>query len=92
MPRFDLEIPHSLPVPEVRSRLGRATSKLETDYGATCSWDEVGQLIVARKGLHARVAIAPACVQIQLDLGLLLTPLAGGIKAGITKQVAGLLA
>ncbi len=91
MARCEIEIPHSLPPADVRARLERATAKLETDYGATCTWDETGQLIVARKGLNGRVSIAGDRVRIELDLSPLLRPLAGGIKAGITKQLTGIL-
>ncbi len=87
-----MEIPHALPLDEVRARLGRATAKLERDYGAACSWDGDGRLIVARKGLTARVTLEGAHLRIHVELGLLLGPLAGSIRAGITKQLTGLLA
>jgi putative polyhydroxyalkanoate system protein len=92
MPRFEVEIPHSLPAPEVRQRLGRAIAKLEKDYGAACTWDDGGRLIVARKGLNASVSVEESRLQVRVELGLLLAPMAGGIRAGITKQLTSLLA
>ena len=39
MPKFEVDIPHQLPPDEVRTRLDRATAKLEKDYGAACKWE-----------------------------------------------------
>jgi putative polyhydroxyalkanoate system protein len=91
MPKFELEVPHALATDEVKSRLDRAKGKLEADYGATCTW-EGEKLVVARKGLQAGVNIEPTRLRIDLELGLLMSPLAGAIKNGITKQLTELLA
>jgi putative polyhydroxyalkanoate system protein len=92
MPKFELEVPHTLALPEVRTRLESATGKLERDYGARCTWEADDRLVVARKGLSAIVHLEPARLRIDLELGLLLTPLAGNIRNGITKQLTELLA
>jgi putative polyhydroxyalkanoate system protein len=92
MPKFDVDIPHSLSPEEARARIAGATGKLEERYGATCTWQGADELLVSRKGLDARVQIEPARVHIALDLGFLLTPLAGPIKGGITKELSAILA
>ena len=92
MPKFDLEIPHNLDLPEVRSRLDRARGKLEADYGAKCSWDGEDKLVVARKGLQAVVNVEPTRLRIDVELGLLLSALSGSIRTGITRQLTELLA
>ncbi len=92
MPKFDVDIPHNLPLPEVRTRLDKATAKLEQEYGATCSWDGDEALLVKRKGLDARVGIEPTRLHVKVELGLLMTPMAGAIKSGITKRLTELLA
>jgi putative polyhydroxyalkanoate system protein len=91
MPKFELEVPHSLPLPEVKSRLEKAKSKLEADYQATCTWHGDEQLQVARKGLNAMVNLEPARLRIDVELGFLLSPLAGTIRTGITKRLTELL-
>jgi putative polyhydroxyalkanoate system protein len=91
MPKFQLEIPHQLTVDEVRSRLERAKGKLEADYGATCTWQGEDTMVVARKGLNATVKLEPTRVAVDMELGLLLSPLAGTIRNGITKQLTDLL-
>lgn len=91
MPKYELEVPHNLPLPDVRTRLDRAKGKLENDYGARCTWEGEDRLQVARKGLQATVHLEPARLRIDLELGLLLSPLAGNIRNGITKQLTDLL-
>ena len=92
MPKFDLEVPHKLPLPEVRTRLDRAKGKLEADYGAKCTWDGEDKLVVARKGLQAVVNLEPTRLKIDVELGLLLSALSGSIRTGITRQLTELLA
>jgi putative polyhydroxyalkanoate system protein len=91
MPKFQVDIPHSLSQAEAKQRIGANTGKLEKDYGATCVWQGDDVLTVSRKGLEARVAIEPARVHVDLNLGFLLTPLAGAITSGITKELSGIL-
>lgn len=91
MPKFDVDIPHALSPEEAKQRIAAATTKLEKDYGATCTWKTDHELVVARKGLDATVAIEPQRVHIDINLGFLLTALAGPIKAGITKQLSAIL-
>jgi putative polyhydroxyalkanoate system protein len=92
MPKFEVDIPHSLSPEAAKERIAGATGKLEQQYGATCSWKSDNELLVSRKGLDASVKIEPQRVHIDLNLGFLLVPLANAIKGGITKELAGILA
>lgn len=92
MPKFDVEIPHHLEADQVRTRLERARSKLEQEYGATCAWPDDRTLTVARKGLSARVTIAETKVVVHVELGLLMAPMAGSVRSGLTKRLTALLA
>jgi putative polyhydroxyalkanoate system protein len=91
MPKYDLDIPHTLAPAEAKQRIAAMTPKLEKAYGATCTWNGDNELVVSRKGLDAKVLIEPARVHVDLNLGFLLTPLATAIKAGITKELSGIL-
>jgi putative polyhydroxyalkanoate system protein len=91
MPKFDVDIPHSLPPDEVKTRLTGATAKIEAKYGAACKWISDTQLNVSRKGLDATVSIEPSRVHIDLTLGFLLVAMAPAIKAGLAKEVGALL-
>jgi putative polyhydroxyalkanoate system protein len=92
MPKYELDIPHGLSVPEAKQRLSGATRKLEQDYGATCTWKSDSELTVSRKGLDARVLVEASRVHVALSLGFLLTPFGEKIKSGIARELAGILA
>ena len=91
MPKFEVNIPHALPPDDVKARLTGATAKIESTYGATCRWTGDRQLAVTRKGFDALVNIEDARVHVDMTLGFLLVPLAGAIKAGLTKELSSLL-
>jgi putative polyhydroxyalkanoate system protein len=91
MPKFDVDIPHSLSADEARARIAGAAPKLEKEYGATCTWKGDRELVVARKGLDARVQIEEQRVHIELNLGFLLTAFSGKIKDGISRELSNIL-
>jgi putative polyhydroxyalkanoate system protein len=91
MPKYQVDIPHELPQDEAKQRIAAATGKLQTNYGATCTWKSDTELSVSRKGLDALVRVEPSRVHIDLNLGFLLTPFADRIKGGIAKELAGIL-
>jgi putative polyhydroxyalkanoate system protein len=91
MPKYEVDIPHSLTPAEAKQRIAGATGKLESDYGAACVWKSDTLLSVSRKGLDANVAIEATRVHVDLNLGFLLTPFAEKIKGGITKQLSAIL-
>ena len=91
MPKYQLDIPHTLPANEAKKRINDATGKLSSDYGASCTWKSDNELAVSRKGLDARVMVEPSRVRIDLNLGFLMTPFADMIKTGITKKLTAIL-
>ena len=91
MPRVNVDIPHRLSRDEARIRILEATSRLEREYSATCRWDGETRLIVTRRGLKAALDVEETQVRVALDLGFLLGPLGGSIRAGIVRQLTGLL-
>ena len=92
MPKYQLDIPHTLAPDEAKKRITEATGKLSTEYGAACTWKSDNELSVSRKGLDARVMLEPSRVRIDLNLGFLMTPFADLIKNGITKKLSTILA
>jgi putative polyhydroxyalkanoate system protein len=91
LPKYQLEIPHTLSPEEAKKRIDAATGKLSTDYGATCTWKSDNELAVSRKGLDARVMLEPSRVRIEMNLGFLMTPFADLIKNGISKKLTAIL-
>ena len=91
MPKYQLDIPHSLAPEDAKKRITDATGKLSSDYGASCTWKTENELAVSRKGLDALVTLEPSRVRIDLNLGFLMTPFADLIKTGITKKLTAIL-
>jgi putative polyhydroxyalkanoate system protein len=91
VPKYQLEIPHTLAPEEAKKRINDATGKLSTDYGASCTWKTDSELAVSRKGLDAIVKLEPSRVRIDLNLGFLMTPFAELIKNGISKKLTAIL-
>ena len=91
MPKYQLDIPHSLAPEDAKKRISAATGKLSSDYGASCTWKTENELTVSRKGLDALVTLEPSRVRIDLNLGFLMTPFADLIKTGITKKLTAIL-
>jgi putative polyhydroxyalkanoate system protein len=91
VPKYQLDIPHTLPADEAKKRISDATGKLSSEYGASCTWKSDNELAVSRKGLDARVVLEPSRVRIDLNLGFLMTPFAEMIKNGITKKLSSIL-
>lgn len=90
MPKFNVEIPHALDAAEAKARLEKAQSKLEADYGAKCTW--AGDVMqVQRKGLDAQVTVTSGQLLVDVSLGLLLTPMMGTIREGITSRLTKLV-
>jgi len=91
MPKFDVDIPHSLSAEEARARIAGAAPKLEKEYGATCTWKGERELTVSRKGLDARVSIEAQRIHVELNLGFLLSAFSEKIKNGIARELANIL-
>jgi len=91
MPKFEVDVPHSLSPQEARARLDKASPKLEKEYGASCRWENDQTLVVSRKGLNARVNVEPTRLHVDVDLGFLLSAMSGSIRSGITKQLTELV-
>ncbi len=91
MPKFEIDLPHTLSLDEARARLSAATAGLERSYGAKSTWEGARDLVVTRKGLDARLRIEDTRLHVALSLGFLLTPFAEKIRAGIAKQLGEVL-
>jgi putative polyhydroxyalkanoate system protein len=92
MNKLHVDIPHQLSRDEACSRIQRVTEKLARDYSAVCNWDEGSRLVVRRKGLQACLDIADDRVHVDLEIGMLMRPFAGTIRAGIARQLTDILA
>lgn len=92
MAKQQIEIPHTLPVAEVKARLEGAQGSIERKYGAACSWQSPSELRVRRTGFDGVLRIEPERLRIEIELGFLLRAVKSQILGGITRELTGLLA
>ena len=93
MPKYQVDIPHSVPPEDAKRLVAGATEKLQRDYGATCTWKAENTLSVSRKGLDALTTLETTrAFSGAFCTCHFLTPFAERIKAGIAKELAGILA
>jgi putative polyhydroxyalkanoate system protein len=91
MSKVNVEIPHTLSREEARTRIQKATPRLQSEYSANCQWEGESRLVVTRKGLKAALDIDESCVRVAIELGFLLGPLGNNIRAGIVRHLTGML-
>ena len=92
MAKHQLSIPHSLTADEVKTRLETGLGKLESAYGAKCEWTSDTTLRVTRSGLKAAMEIKPSELAVDLELGFLLSAMAGQIRQGIEDKLKAAIA
>src|ERR1051325_6135793 len=90
MPKFEVDIPHTLSPDEVRTRLAGATGRLEEKYKVIGTWVNDRLLTVKRSGVDATVRIEEPRVLVQISLGFLLPAVAGHIKARLLRELSAL--
>ena len=92
MPKYQLDIPHTLAADEAKKRIADATGKLRNRLRRRLHVEERQRAVGLAQGAgRARDRWKPSRVHIDLNLGFLLTPFAERIKAGIAKQLTGIL-
>ena len=91
MPKFKVDVPHTLNAEEAKLRLQNAQSKLEAEYGAKCSWPSNDVMQVTRSGLDANVKVEADRLAVDVNLGFLMTPMMGAIREGITARLTKLV-
>ena len=86
MPTVDITREHSLGKEEARQRAQKLADKLAQKLDAKCSW-EGDQLTFKRSGADGRITVSDTDVRVQVNLGMMLTPMAGMVKSEVQKAL-----
>ena len=86
MPSIDITQPHTLPMPEARSRIDRVAARMREKFDTDSHWDG-DTLRFARTGVKGSIALAAQSVLVHADLGLMLTPLKGVVEQEIRRKL-----
>lgn len=87
MPKLSLSRDHALEPAVLRDRVAAMEDKLRTKYRADTRWENERTMRVTGPGVDGTLRIEPKTVQIDLKLGLMLTPLRGQIEAGLSRAL-----
>ncbi len=88
MANIEVTQPHSLELPEVKSRMESVQSELTQKYGLEFNWESDSQVKVSGKGVKGTIVVDGSKVEVKLDLSLLLRPMKGKIESRLTEQLA----
>jgi len=86
MPSIDIRRPHQLSIAEARAVVDQVASRMQEKFGMTGQWqgDTLG---FSRPGVNGSIAVESDAIQVQAQLGMLLTPLKGMIEQEIRRKL-----
>jgi putative polyhydroxyalkanoate system protein len=87
MPKISITRPHSLSPAVIKQRINDLGEKLQSKYQAKTSWDGEKAMNVKGPGVEGKLTISDNKVDVNLDLGFLLSPMKGKIEEAITKEL-----
>lgn len=87
MPKISISRNHSLSPALIKQRIVDLGEKLQAKYQAKTSWDGDKTMNVKGPGVEGKLAIADNKVDVNLDLGFLLSPMKGKIEEALTKEL-----
>jgi putative polyhydroxyalkanoate system protein len=87
MPKINLSRNHSLEPAVIKDRISKLGDKLQEKYQAKTSWADDRTLNVKGTGVEGKLVISANKVDVNLDLGFMLTPLKGKIEETLGKEL-----
>ncbi len=87
MPKISISRNHTLSPAVLKQRLVDLGEKLQSKYQAKTSWDGDKSMNVKGPGVEGKLTIHDTKVDVNLDLGFLLSPMKGKIEEALTKEL-----
>ena len=84
---IQVSYPHQCSMAEAREAIQTFSVKLEAKLGVKSHW-QGDVLMLERQGVKGSMVLAEGLVEVELTLGIMLTPMKGQIEAEINKQLA----
>ncbi|HEU4621621.1 MAG TPA: polyhydroxyalkanoic acid system family protein [Burkholderiaceae bacterium] len=86
MARITITRPHRLAVERARQAAQAAADKLAEDYGMSSAW-RGDTLCFERSGVKGAMTVTAQHIAVNVELGLMLTPLKSTIESRLTHQL-----
>lgn len=84
MAGIDIQHPHRLSAAHARAAVQQVADKLVDRFGVDCRW-QGDALHFSRAGVDGRIALLPGLVQVQAQLGFLLSAMQAPIESEIRR-------
>ena len=78
--------PHMRSLAEARSAADTFASKLQAKLGVNCAW-QGDTMTLERQGVNGELVLNDGEVNVQLKLGMMLSPMKGQIESEIQRQL-----
>ncbi|HIG37358.1 MAG TPA: polyhydroxyalkanoic acid synthase [Oceanospirillaceae bacterium] len=87
MASINVSYPHQRTLQEAREAAQTFAGKLQAKLGVESRWQD-NTLLLERTGVNGSMSLSEGLVEVDLTLGMMLTPMKGQIEAEINKQLA----
>ncbi|MCS5559169.1 MAG: polyhydroxyalkanoic acid system family protein [Oceanospirillaceae bacterium] len=87
MASINVSYPHQRTLEEAREAAQTFAGKLQAKLGVESRWQD-NTLLLERTGVNGSMNLSDGLVEVDLTLGMMLTPMKGQIEAEINKQLA----
>jgi len=87
MASINISYPHQRTLQEAREAAQTFAGKLQAKLGVESRWQD-NTLLLERTGVNGSMNLSDGLVEVDLTLGMMLTPMKGQIEAEINKQLA----
>ena len=87
MASIQVSYPHQLSMTQAREAVQTLATKLGTKLGVKSAW-QADVLTLERQGIKGSMVLTEGVVDVELTLGMMLTPMKSQIEAEVNKQLA----
>ena len=87
MAKVSINYPHTKSMDEAREAANTFAGKLQSKLGVSYEW-QGDSMQLERQGVNGSLTLSEGNVDIELKLGMMLTPMKGQIESEINRQLA----
>ena len=86
MPKIDIRRPHQLSIAEARAVVDQVAARMHEKLGIDGQWQ--GDILrFSRPGVSGTIAVSSDAIQVNAELGLMLSPLKGMVEQEIRRKL-----
>lgn len=86
MPKIDIRRPHQLSLADARAVVDKVAARMREKFGMDSHWQD-DTLRFSRAGVNGTIAVDNDAIQVNAELGLMLSPLKGMVEQEIHRKL-----